>query len=187
MHKVAGLISTVSEINDGLIAEKREYALERIDQKITQLQKEIAQSGIATSELSNQLLRPLQLVKTDLQSQKSIPQIYMLQTDTANERVDNAHDGLNKALEEEEARRHEAKSKAEAQADGKTGGDDIKPNPAPLVKPKAVVEISVSDIAAKTGAGAYIETAEDMEQFLAELRRALETAIANDNRTRLKF
>ena len=44
---------------------------------------EIAKSAIETPELSNRLLRPLQLLKADLETETSIANIYMLQTQTA--------------------------------------------------------------------------------------------------------
>jgi hypothetical protein len=207
LQKVAGLISTVNQINDALIAEKREHAVARVEQKIAQLQQEIEQSGMATPELSNQLLRPLQLVKGELQSQKSIPQIYMLQTETANERLDDALELLNKAIEREQVKRQETVKQAEVTAtkEGQTAGynegkqpinkgadtsnlqDSTKPEYVPLVKPKPVVEVSVSDVVSAAGTGVYIETSAHVEQFVTELTRKLEAAIANDNRIRLKF
>jgi hypothetical protein len=207
LQKVAGLISTVNQINDSLIAEKRDHAVARVEQKIAQLQQEIEQSGMATPDLSNQLLRPLQLVKGELQSQKSIPQIYMLQTETANERLDDALELLNKAIEREQAKRQEAVKQTEVTAtkEGQTAGynegkqpinkgsdtsnlkDTTKPKYVPLVKPKPVVEVSVSDVVSAAGTGVYIETSAHVEQFVTELTRKLEAAIANDNRIRLKF
>ena len=59
LHKVAGLVETVEAINAAILTEKREHALARVDEKIAQLQAEIAKSGIETAELSNRLLRPL--------------------------------------------------------------------------------------------------------------------------------
>jgi hypothetical protein len=47
--------------------------------------------------------------------------------------------------------------------------------------------VSVSDVISEAGTGVYIETSEHVEQFVAELKRKLEAAIANDNRIRLKF
>ncbi len=221
LQKVSGLIATVSQVNDALITEKRDHAVERVELKIAQLQQEIEQSGMATPELSNQLLRPLQLVKGDIQSQRSIPQIFMLQVDTADECVKDTHELLNKAIEREQVKRQEAAKKAALAAAASTaaqvekaannnkfresaGGaydatnsdscsdtdatqEQTKPEPAPLVKPKPIVEVSVSDVVSAAGTGVYIETSEHVEQFVAELKRKLEAAIANDNRIRLKF
>ncbi len=66
-----------------LLSEKRSQAIEHIDDKIKQLEAEIKNSGIATAELSNKLLRPLQLLKTDIEVETSLSTIYMLQTQTS--------------------------------------------------------------------------------------------------------
>src|SRR5690554_620691 len=66
LHKVANLVETVETVNNRILDEKRSHASDRVDEKIAQLQAEIAKSGIATPDLSNRLLRPLQLIKEEL-------------------------------------------------------------------------------------------------------------------------
>ncbi|MFT6905280.1 MAG: hypothetical protein ACJAS1_001935 [Oleiphilaceae bacterium] len=198
LQKVVVLISTVSQINDGLITEKRDHAVDRVEQKISQLQQEIEQSGIATPELSNQLLRPLQLVKGDIKSQKSIPQILMLQADTANERLDDALAILNKAIEREQAKR-EAAAKQPAQPSAPVTGQnaaipnandaalEVKtPQPAPLVKPKPISEVSVTKVFNSVVNGAYIETPEQAQKFIDELKKQLESAVGKGTRVRIR-
>src|SRR5690606_3366709 len=46
LHKVASLVSTVETVNERLLTEKRTHAIERVDDKIKQLEGEIAKSGI---------------------------------------------------------------------------------------------------------------------------------------------
>ena len=53
LHKVAGLITIVEAVNGSVLTEKRTHALARVDDKISQLETEINNSGIATPELSN--------------------------------------------------------------------------------------------------------------------------------------
>ncbi len=63
LNKMADLVRTVESVNEQLLTEKRNQAIEHIDDKIKQLEAEIKNSGIATAELSNKLLRPLQLLE----------------------------------------------------------------------------------------------------------------------------
>ncbi|MDO7641840.1 MAG: BREX system P-loop protein BrxC, partial [Reinekea forsetii] len=197
LHQVAGLVATVNQINDALIGEKRHHALERVAQRIVQLQQDIASSGIATPELSNQLLRPLQLLKEDIQQQKSIPQIYMLQTETANERLDDALDTLNKTIEREQAKRAAVKQPqpspdvatpplaAGIAAEARTSAA-ITASPVPLVKPKQIAEVSVTQAFSAVIEGAYIETPEQAAQFLAELKQRLDVALEQGARVRIR-
>lgn len=195
LSKVTGLIANVSRVNDALVTEKRDFAIERVEQKITQLQQEIQQSGIGTSELSNKLLRPLQLVKSDLEAEVSIPQIYLLQAEVANDCLDEALDLLNQAIEEEAANRaaeakrlqDEAKKAETTQKTPEpTKPKPSKPEPAPLVKPKPIVDITVSKILEQVKEGAYLENSEDVQAFLSTLEKELTTAISSDKRIRIR-
>lgn len=190
LHKVAGLISTVSQINDALISDRRVHALERLDLKIQQLQQEIDQSGIATPELSNRLLRPLQLIKSDLQKQNSIPQIFMLQSNTADEQLDDSLHALNVAIEEEHAKRQAATNPVTKQnpiGEGRENEiNESKPDPAPLVKAKPIQDVSVSHVFNSVLSGAYIETPEQAENFINKLKETLDSAVKNGARIRIR-
>lgn len=206
LSKVTGLISTVNLVNDALIAEKRNHAIERIEQKIGVIKQEIENSGISSVELSNRLLRPLQLIKQELENEVSIPQIYMLQSTTADDCVDEALELLNKAIEAEQAKQKEAEREAEKKAEANkretalAGADDavgisepkpvIDPPPEPpkpkLVKPKPVVDVSVSAVQGQVSKGAYIESAEDVKAFISALEKELTDAIATDKRVRIR-
>lgn len=217
LNKVAGLIDTVKQVNDAKVAEKREHALERLDHKILMLQQEISKSGIETSELSNRLLRPLQQVKENLKAQTSIPQILMLQAQTANEHFDDGLNLLESEVLKEQERRAAAEQKIKQQqlADQQTANlvkqgsgnaqtiaetakghpapapkieaqPEAEPAPKPLVKPKTVAEVSVSKVYDSVLTGAYIETPEQAEQFINELKQQLNAAIQNGSRVRIK-
>ncbi|MEY8199316.1 MAG: hypothetical protein RPS47_08755, partial [Colwellia sp.] len=161
----------------------------------------IQNSGIASDELSNKLLSPLQLVKQELNSEVSIPQILMLQSTTADDCVDEALTQLNVAVEEEEKKRKaEAKKReldlqaAENNDIGNGGGSTvaiptkeiIKPAPAPLVKSKQVVDVSVSVVQSKVSKGVYIESAEDVKAFINALEKELTDAISTNKRVRIR-
>ena len=191
LHKVASLVSTIESINEKLLSERREHAVSRVDDKIAQLGAEIEKSGIATPELSNQLFRPLQLVKSDLQSETSIAGIYMLQTETAAERLDDALYELEKAVQAEIDRRERAEQAAQAKRADSSGKGSFVSEPPPkreplVAKPKPVVEVSVMAVYGKISDGAYLDTEESIDQFIDALKAELKGIVKNDKRVRIR-
>lgn len=210
LNKVAGLIDTVKKVNDAEVEAKRAHAINRIDHKILQLQQELKKSGIETAELSNCLLHPLQKIKADIKVQNSISQIYMLQTQMADEHFDEGLVLLNSEITKEQQRRQAAEQahkqsqnvNKEADAANSAGGQGVgeksvhqhyidsasTPSAAlvPLVKPKTVAEVSVSKVYDSVLTEAYIETPEQAEQFINELKQQLNAAIQNGSRVRIK-
>ena len=188
LHKVANLVETVETVNNRILDEKRSHAIERVDEKITQLQAEIAKSGIASPDLSNRLLRPLQLIKEELAEETGIAQIYMLQTQTAQDKLDDSLYGLERAIQEEAEK--QAKAQKDAQEDSESNTDkpsqDNVPKPSPVSVPKPVVDISAAKVFGAIGSGVYLETEADVDQFVSELRKELETAIKQNKRVRLR-
>lgn len=174
LHKVEALIGIVEKENDALLANKRSHAISRVDGKIKQLEGEIAKSGVATPELSNQLLRPLQLVKSDIESAVSISTILMLQSETANEHLDDS------LLELESA-----KSKTVTPPKPPRVGE--KPvDEKPVARSKPVAEVSVLSIFSEVSDSIYIESREDIDKFIDALKRKLEKAVDDLNRVRLR-
>lgn len=189
LHKVSALVSTVEEVNEAILTEKRSHALERVDAKIQQLEAEIDKSGIATPELSNKLLRPLQLVKSDLETEASISGIYMLQTETAVERLDDGLYELERAVQAELERREreqQAKNTTDTTKDSPPEKDDQVQPQAPVVKPKPVAEVVVSSVFNKVSDSVYLESESDIDRFVDALKSELKDAISNDKRVRIR-
>jgi hypothetical protein len=191
LHKVAGLVSTVDAVNERLLTEKRAHAIDRVNDKIKQLEAEISKSGISTPEISNRLLRPLQLVKTDLETETSIAAIYMLQTETATERFDDGLYELERAVQAEIERRALAERAAKAkETEGSgtqtTDTDTSEPVKPPVAKPKPAVEVNVSSIYNKTCEGVYLETEESIDQFVEALEAELKSIVRNEKRVRIR-
>lgn len=194
LHQVATLVETVETINVTILVEKRQHALSRVDEKIAQLQSEIAKSGIETAELSNRLLRPLQLIKADLETETSIANIYMLQTQTADERLNDGVFDLERAIQAELERLQklqEAQAKAAQAANTATGVKEdrapaLAPTPKPVVPPKPVIEVAVTSVFNKLGNGLYLESQNDVDRFISALRTELQNAIQQDKRIRLR-
>ena len=208
LQKVAGLIQTVDETNTQLLEQKREHAIGRIDQRIAKVSAEIAKSGIGTPELSNRLLRPLQLLKQDIETAASIAQIYMLQGDTANDREQESLDELYREQEAEAERQHVAREKADnggkpdrdATPDGDSGstkgtgsgdtgtspGEIREPAPTRVAAPKPVANVSVSQVLSRTHEGVYLESQQEVDAFLDALKRELDDAIQANKRIRIR-
>jgi hypothetical protein len=193
LHKVAGLVETVQRINEAKLQAKCDHALERVDEKIKQLQAEITKSGIETPELSNRLLRPLQLVKAELETETSISSIYMLQTQTAVERLDDGLFELERAVQAEAERlEHEERIKAQEEAEkGVAGIREPQPaspvsKPKSVVKPKPVVEVTATSVFNKVSSGIYLETQGDIDSFVKALKEELEVAVKQNKRVRIR-
>ena len=114
----------------------------------------------------------------------------MLQADTANESLDDALEILSKAIESEHAKRVAAAkppSSSSAQSNGVSGVEEVtKPKPAPLVIPKSIAEVSVTKVFNSVITGAYIETTEQAEKFIGELKKQLESAVQQGSRVRIR-
>ena len=151
---------------------------------------------MATSELSNRLLRPLQLVKSELETETSISGIYMLQTQTAVEKLDDGLYELERAVQLEIERREKderdelERKRKEDEANGKSGDEgevrENTPKPAPVSKPKPVVEVMVSSVFNKVSESVYLETEADIAAFIDALKDELSAAIAQEKRVRIR-
>lgn len=195
---MADLVRTVESVNEQLLTEKRSQAIEHIDDKIKQLEAEIKNSGIASAELSNKLLRPLQLLKTDIEVETSLSTIYMLQTQTAVERFDEALYELESEVQAEIQRQAKAaqlaQSKAESVNNTATTSSPVRSTPAAspvqpvtaVVPPKPVVEVDVASIYSKTSSSVYLETEESVDQFVDALKAELKKIVSDKKRVRIR-
>mgnify|MGYP003631640031 CR=1 FL=1 len=100
------------------------------------MKAENEESGIATAELNNRLLHPLQQLKVSINQSVSIAQIYQLQTETAVEQEEESLDARHKA-HAEVAKLQQAEPAPAPAAEGNTGGDSGASTKAPNNKPAA--------------------------------------------------
>ncbi|RLA49343.1 MAG: BREX system P-loop protein BrxC [Gammaproteobacteria bacterium] len=185
LHKVADLISTVAGVNKQILDEKRQHAADRVEAKITQLQEEIEKSGIGTPDLSNRLLRPLQVVKSELETETSIAGIYMLQTETATERFDDALDELARAIEEELERQRKSATAPEPQEPGVTTPESA-PESTKMAVPRPIADIHVAGLMSQVGSGAFLEEEADVERFIEVIKQELLAAVHAGKRVRVR-
>ncbi|MFW1927511.1 BREX system P-loop protein BrxC [Acinetobacter ursingii] len=194
LNKVADLVRTVEGVNEQLLTEKRNQAIEHIDDKIKQLEAEIKNSGIASAELSNKLLRPLQLLKTDIEVETSLSTIYMLQTQTSVERFDEALYELESEVQAEIQRQAKAAQLAQSKAESVTTSSPATSAPAAIpvqpvtavVPPKPVVEVDVASIYSKSSSSVYLETEESVDQFVDALKAELKKIVGDKKRVRIR-
>lgn len=192
LHKVASLVSQVETVNERLLHEKCAHAMARVEDKIKQLQAEVEKSGIATPELSNRLLRPLQLVKSDLETETSIAGIFMLQTETASERFDDGLYELERAIQAElERQRKQATAPESSDPNAATeepSGQYPKVNSIPpkVAEPKAIADIHLASVLTKAAMGAFLEEESDVERFLETLKQDILGAVRMGKRVRIR-
>lgn len=183
LHRVAALIEQVEAVNNQLLAEHRAKANQNIDILIGQLIAEIEKTPINSPELSNRLLRPLQLLKQELEQLTSIAEIYMLYSQRAHEKLEDGLHELEEAIKEHQ-RKAAQPAAPEAGEPSSTGESPAAPITKPLIK--QVKEISPAKLYSKTGSGVYLESNEDVERFLQQLESELKQAIASNQRIRLR-
>ena len=194
LHKVSGLVETVEAVNVSILTEQREQALVAIDQKIALLQAEIAKSGIESPELSNRLLRPLQLLKAEAETETSLAHIYQLESQTAEERLQDGIFELERAIQSEVDRQQKLQQQADKAAQqAAQGSNQIKEERTPplvpvkpVAPPKPVVEIAATSVFNKLGNGVYLESQSDVERFVEALKAELVAAIQQEKRIRIR-
>ncbi len=182
LHKVAALVEQVEQVNQQVLTEQRDKAVLHIDTLIAQLKTEIERTPVNSPELSNQLLRPLQLLKQALDEQTSIADIYLIHSQQAAEKQEDALHELDEAV-----KAHQAASAPTPEQDitGSATGEDAAPA---ITKPaiKQIKEISPARLYSQSGSGVYLESNEDIQRFLSQLEAELKQAIANNHRIRLR-
>ncbi|MBF0121242.1 MAG: BREX system P-loop protein BrxC [Desulfobacterales bacterium] len=155
LKEVNGLISCVQEINDALIREQCESAIKDVDEKINAI-SDILNDTKAKDDVKKQKLIPLQNIKKRIQTEYSIPHISYC--------VKEAQEIYENMLEEIE--------------------DAFKPKTSDGKEPqlkKQVKTIKLASLKQK----AYIDTEDDVENYIKKLKNELLEAIRNNNRIKI--
>lgn len=190
LSKVAGLVETTEAVNAAILSEKRRDAGVRVDETIQQLQAEIDKSGIGSADLSNRLLRPLQLIKGDLEAETSIANIYLLQSETAKDRLEDGLYELERTVQAEAERQEKQAHAAIAESAPKAGpgaqASAPKAQPKPVTRLKPVVEVSVARLFSQISSGIYLESQEEVDRFVAAVKEELGAAVKQGKRVRVR-
>lgn len=189
-----GLIQTATQVNDCFLQEAHERADSWVEKYIAKVSDEL-DTLLASPDQRNRSLLPLQTLRQRIAKQRSLAHISQMQ-DEARELADVALDHLQLLAEQAEAKAKTAASDPEPRpvisgsgTPGLTMAEPILPvheAPAAVVAPTAPVKKRrVIDAHLLAGAG-YIETQEDIESFLAKLRKELELAVADNHRVEIR-
>ena len=158
LKEVNGLITKVRSVNDSIIEEQRQVAAGEFDQKIAQINSLLDAKGVH-GDLRNKSLYPLQNLKKKMYSETSIPHInYMLQE--SQEKYDEAIDLIEEATKPEPRVPEDEKPKHK----------------------KDIKVVKLAHVTFKT----YLETEEDVDDYLQKLRETLLTAIKSEAKVRIQ-
>jgi hypothetical protein len=163
IREIDNLIGTVDEANEQILSQRREQAGQAIETRITQLKGEL-DSIKADAETRNTILTPFQQMKAIIAAESSIPMIAYYQGERAEELFQDALDAI-------DLKRSKA---AAADGTGASGDATEQHRPTRNIKP--------AQFATKT----YIETPEDMNEYLDKLRAEMEKLLSENARIRIQ-
>ncbi len=165
IYEAEGLIKTVNDVNSGLINKCRAEVTDKIKGHISEINKEL-EAASCDSTLRAACLTPFEQLYQRVQQQESIAHLVQ-----AGQEALWAFDA---AMEKIEAFVNRPPVKPE------TVNEPPIPQPKPTVKPRCILE------PAKMITKTYLETTEDIESFLNELRKRLEEAIKTGQRIQIR-
>jgi hypothetical protein len=173
VNRIDALLFAVEKVNEALASERRETALLSIDAKIKEANLAL-DTAHAEADLRNAALKPMQDLKTQLAGLVSIPRILFLQG-RGGELLDEAMDKI--------AAASKAKATVKPPLTAGTGGSAPMPPLAPTATAaKPIRVVRPADLGGKT----YLETEQEVEDYVAKLRAELLAAIASGHRARIQ-
>ncbi|MFT4929507.1 MAG: hypothetical protein ACI8WB_005640 [Phenylobacterium sp.] len=195
LKNVSGLISQVDKVNQQLLDGKRVHALNKINGRINSIQTELDAMN-ATAELRNEALYGLQQQRSLVEQAISIAEIIAGQAEsvTLETSAIEVINQYNESLRRKEALRlrqltEAAEKAAKASEKSAAQADDVpqpkpEPQPEPMAPPpKPIQTIDPTLIQAASG---YLETEDDIEQYIDALRLELQSAVTSGHRIRLE-
>ena len=158
------LISSVSAVNQSLLSGRRAEVVAKIDAHIAALNKDlaIAQGG---ASLQATCLEPLTALRERAQKQESLAHIAQAESEALKE-FDIAVGRIESAVAEQK----------KPQSDS----SDEPTKPVAVVRKQRIIKPT------EIMKAAYLETPDDVNNFLAALRQELENALANDERIQIR-
>jgi hypothetical protein len=162
IQETDALIQKVAEVNDVLISNAREKALNYIAQTVSQLEKDAAGLQADATALKT-VLKPLETLKSQASEQDSLAHLAQMQAE-ADRLMENGLRHLETAVQPPEP--------------DKGGGDT--PPPPPTLKPRCVIK--PAELTSKT----CLETSEEVGTFLDTLKKTMDAAIQRGERIQIK-
>ena len=172
------LIATLRTANDTVIAERRAEALAKVDPQIETIKQDLAQIGV-DADFSNHCMKPIQDIRKKIEVETRSGQMSNLVAE-ADDAAEIAHGVIEKAVEA-------AKRTVAAPTPSLEPSTVKEPVSTPYAPPTKVTKPENfkprRQITAKSAASKpYLETSQDVEDYLSALRKQLEEAIANNVR-----
>lgn len=160
------LIATLRTANDKVIAERRAEALAKVDPQIETIKQDLAQIGV-DADFSNHCMKPIQDIRKKIETETRSGQLTNLVAE-ADDAAEIAHGKIEKAVEASK-RLVVAPTPVDVKTITKvTNPENFKPRR----------QITAKSAASKP----YLETSQDVEDYLSALRKQLEEAIASNAR-----
>ncbi|WP_295633241.1 BREX system P-loop protein BrxC [Novosphingobium sp.] len=178
IRESAPLIATLRTANDAVIAERRAEALAKVDPLIETIRQDLAGIGV-DPDFSHQCLKPIQDIRKRIESETRSGQLTNLvteaddATEVAQTEIEKAVEAAKRAAETASPESEESKVKQPTAA---TFQSPTKVKAPENFKPRR--QISAKLPASKP----YLETREDVDEYLIALRQRLEDAIAGNAR-----
>jgi len=167
LHEAADLTHSANQVNEELVAQARTPALAEIQRLLDSVGADLDKVA-AAEDLRQKTTQPFNDLKERVATQSSIAHI--------NQYCTQAHEAYDRALVAIEAAVH-----ASTPTSPTTPGQPTTPTTAgPTIKTRRVVDAKL------LWSGGFIETADDMEEFLKKLRAELEAALAAEERIQIK-
>ena len=160
------------------MTERRAVALAQIDPQIATIRSDLAGLGV-DADFSNQCLKPIQDIRKRIEAETRSGQFNNLVTE-AEEAAEVAHSAIERAVEA--AKRAAAKPAPEPAPSGVKEPAPKPFEPAPKIKAPENFKPRRQISAKLPPSKPYLETREDVDEYLAALRSRLETAIAENAR-----
>lgn len=157
IREADGLIETVEEENQKLLSDRRKNALSRAEARIEQVTNELDRAE-AGDDLRNECLHPLQSLKRSIEFTPSVAYLIAV-PDTAAELTDKAMEAIEKFTLSQQA--------------------SVSENPTTSRIPKVIRPASYAS-------NSYIESKEQLEEYLKNLREAMESAIEDGERIEIR-
>jgi len=170
---VSGLIEQVRELNNELLEQKRLSAIEKINDRIGQVTEQL-DAAQAPLELRNKTLKPLQDSIRKVEETAAIYQVITVQSDSK-ELEDEAYDAINHHIEQQ-------KQLAQASAQEQPAAKEKPPVPVA----KKIITIRPAALSNSGSDSLMIETREDIDQYLEQLKERLLEAVEAGDRVRLQ-
>ena len=180
-------------MNDKLVQEQREKALITVDACIDRVQK-VLDNADADAEFKNKALRPLQLTKQRMQASHSIPSLIAAMAELPDQE-ENAYDSINDLIDSRAAMLEKVNQQVnqeqqdrQEQSNSASGIQEESPaQQSEPAKPRPVIKkIVTAEPGKEVPTAQFLESEDDVKEYLKALEAKLLNEIRSGNRVRLK-